>query len=345
MRRILDFDPIARADGPRLSCPIPPAIHDSVATVQAHSVLWAIQMGLTTQDSPHLQALRGGRFAGLAARCYAWATTEQIQIATDWITLLFFYDDLVDTDASARDGQEEVALRRLERHLVDLMRGTSRMPPSHPFAVAAADLRRRISKHCAAGWLDRLADDVELYIEGVHWERSTEAEGTPLTLSSYRHMRPMISAVNNCVTLATSFVRPGDPRYGTSPLLQELTRVANNHISWVNDIYSLDRELRHGQRANLVVGIAEERGCSLREALDVAIEQCNAEMQTFLAIERHLHTTNQRDADDYVALLCRWIRGNIDWHDDSDRYQNRQQSVWESSPARHGEPALVSQAL
>jgi 5-epi-alpha-selinene synthase len=187
-----------------------------------------------------------------------------------------------------------------------------------------ADIRRRLMRMIDPRWLARLAEDLELYLQGVRWEHAVERSGRPLTLAIYRHMRPLTSAVNICLDLAGAFECPDDPTLGREPLVRELERIANNHISWVNDIFSLDRERAHGQTANLVVALASSEGLSLAQALDRAIELCNAEMEAFTRLESQLQQLGIDGAEPYVTAIARWIRGSIDWHVGAARYVQAQ---------------------
>lgn len=324
MRRLLDFDPTTRIGGPWLRCPIPPAIHADVRAAQAGCVEWAIAVGLTTKGSPRHAFLRRSRFGILAGRCFAWASREQLQLAADWITFLFFYDDLCDTLEEGENDDESV-LNALDARLVSILRGRLRGPLSDPYCRAVADIRVRLLDLADPGWVARLADDVELYLQGVRWERSVERSGDAMTLATYQHMRPMISAVNTCLDLAGAFVDGSNPRLGREPLVQELERIANNHISWVNDIYSVDREIAHGQTANLVVLLMKSEGLAPRAALDRAIEICNAEMAAFVALESHLDALGSAQADAYASVMSIWIRGSLDWHAESDRYRRSEE--------------------
>ncbi len=323
MERILDFDPVSRASGPWLRCPIPPAVHDDVARAREASLAWAVEMGLSPADAPALRVLRAARFADLAARTYTYATPEQLQLGADWASLLFFCDDLVDTTCCLRGRVAEEELVKLDAGIVAALRGERWAPRDVPLCMAAADIRSRLLAIAAPGWIDRLADDMELYLDGVRWERAIEREQAPLTLATYRHMRPMISAVPTVLDLGGAFLCPDRPDIGRQPLVAQLAHVVNNHICWINDIYGLDRELAHGQRANLVIAMATSEGISFREALDRSIVICNAEMDTFVALEQHLHEASDGQVDPFVLVLCRWIRGNLDWHAESGRYRDR----------------------
>jgi len=304
-----------------LHCPLAPALHPDLPIAAAHTERWIVAQGLLPLASPRLATFTSGRFSQLAARCYAHGTREELALASDWIAYLFFYDDLC--DGSEFDATREAELHHLEeRMLAALRHGDTSVGPRDgggPLVRASLDLHRRLVARLAPAWLDRLADDLRLYVEGVRWERSLRAAGEAPDLATYRHLRPMISAVAACVDLAVAFAAPHAPDLGRAPMLQALARMANNHISWVNDVFSFAREHRHGNDSNLVLVLSREHDLGLDRARAAAIDMCNAELAAFTATARRVGT----DAAivPYVDALSRWIRGNLDWHGESGRYR------------------------
>ena len=309
------LDNVVNPSPSSLECSLTPALHRDLPLAAARTEAWIVAQGLLAPDSPRLLTFARGRFSHLAARCYAHGTRSEVELASDWIAYLFFYDDLC--DGSQFDAAREVELHALEQRMLAALRH-GRGPATCPLVRASLDLHGRIAAVLDAAWLDRIADDMQLYIEGVRWERSLRAANDAPDLATYRHLRPMISAVGACLDLAVAFAAPHSPGLGRGPILSRLERMANNHISWVNDIFSVNREHCHGNDSNLVLVLAREYGISLVAAHARAIALCNAEFAAFTA-------TAQRSRDDvearpYVEALQRWIRGNYDWHGESARY-------------------------
>jgi hypothetical protein len=186
MDRILDFDPTARAVEPRLRCPIPPEINPHARYAQASSARWAVQMGLVAYGTPQMVVFERARFAWLVARCYPRASAAQLRLLADWATLIFFYDDLGDTVCGERHERDDAKLVTMHRQIVDAL-FTGHAPAGDVFCTAMADIRRRLMRMIDPRWLARLAEDLELYLQGVRWEHAVERSGRPLTLAIYRH--------------------------------------------------------------------------------------------------------------------------------------------------------------
>jgi 5-epi-alpha-selinene synthase len=99
--------------------------------------------------------------------------------------------------------------------------------------------------------------------------------------------------------------------------------MANNLISWCNDLVSLEKEMRVGDVHNLVVVLQHHHQISLQQAIHMAIEQHNAEMKAYLELEPQVPSFGP-DIDPQVQLYLRglrhWMRGNLDWGLTAKRY-------------------------
>ena len=320
MDRILTADPLHRSEGPRLVCPIPPDYNSAVQAAHEGSIAWAVEIGLVEPGTPQMAVLERAHFAGLAARCYPKQSAARLRLVTDFATLVFFHDDLGDSVCGEHYERDQARLARIHAHMVEALR-SGEAPADDPYLAAIVDIRERFAATIGSAWFSRLAESLDTYLQGVRWEHAVERSGRPLTLAIYRHMRPLTSAVPLFIDIGAAFESPDDATIGHQPLVRELERIANNHISWGNDIYSYDRERAHGQTANLVVALARDENLGPIEAIDRAIELCNQEMEAFTRLESRLSDLGIEGADPYVSVLARWVRGSLDWHAESFRYE------------------------
>ncbi|MGW7520515.1 terpene synthase family protein [Streptomyces sp. NPDC054796] len=110
-------------------------------------------------------------------------------------------------------------------------------------------------------------------------------------------------------------------------------------ISWANDVLSGVRELSWPGAINLVRVLAQERGCSLESALDLAVEMHTQETRNFVALAERLR--GRRDTDprleEYLAGLESWVRGNQDWSLITGRYHVEDPRCTVSGPRAFGE--------
>src|SRR4029079_10171473 len=73
-----------------------------------------------------------------------------------------------------------------------------------------------------------------------------------------------------------------------SPELRALRRAAGNAICWINDLFSLRKELARGETNNLVVVLQRAHRCSLQEAIDRTHAMTEGEILLFGERERCL---------------------------------------------------------
>ena len=155
---------------------------------------------------------------------------------------------------------------------------------------------------------------------GCRWERRLRARGQAPSLATYDRLRPLISAVPPCFDLAAMCIDGLDPEFANDALVKQLELMANNHISWVNDIYGLEKELYDETTSNLVMIVAREQGLHWGEAMQVCIERCNAEMRAFNELMAIVELGANEAQRAYLDALVSWMRGGIDWYSDTKRY-------------------------
>ncbi|MFO7567232.1 MAG: hypothetical protein R6X02_31595 [Enhygromyxa sp.] len=279
-------------------------------------------MGLVHEQGKKLERFRAARFTWLAARSYPKVGREELELISDWITFLFFYDDMCDTQAAAeRDYLEQLVAA--ENRLIAIGYGAAPAPEDTPLDRALANIRERAAAIASQAWLERLGSHFEEYIEGCRWERIIRVQGQVPSLATYSKLRLLISAVFPCFDFAGMCIDGGRTDFADNVLVQQLEVMANNYICWVNDIYGVDKEIGENTTSNLVIVLAHQFGLGWDQALDRAIEMCNTELEAFLALEQQLDQLADTDCREYVAALEAWMRGNLDWYSETMRYGMR----------------------
>jgi 5-epi-alpha-selinene synthase len=317
---VLVFEP-TQGNGarPRLNCPLSPAINEHVDAAHEHTLAWAVAMGLVHAQGPKLERFRAARFTWLAARSYPKVRREELELISDWITFLFFYDDMCDTQEAA-DRDYLARLLVAENRLIAIGYGAAIELDDTPLDRALANIRERAAELADPAWLDRLGAHIEEYIEGCRWERIIRVQGQVPSLATYSKLRLLISAVFPCFDFAGMCIDGRRTDFADNVLVQQLEVMANNYICWVNDIYGVDKEIGENTTSNLVIVLAHQYGLDWDQALDRAIEMSNTELEAFLALEQQLELLADTDCREYVAALKSWMRGNLDWYSETMRY-------------------------
>lgn len=309
---------------PSLYCPFPSRLNTLVEIAEQHTIEWVQRFELVTDDTA-LERFKAAKFAWLAARAYPTAPLEALLLVADWNVWLFIHDDQCD---EAGIGKQPAQLAHLYKRLRDILCGA--LPPATDTALVYGlyDLWQRMQQLSSAQWCKRFFCSVDNYFDSCIWEAENRTAGHIPDIATYIRMRPFAGALNTDVDL----IEPCEHIYLPSAVYEHqvvryLTLACNNIVCWSNDIISLEKEQKSGDMHNLVIVVQHERGCSWQEAVDCVAEMHNAEVQKFVQVAQQLPPFGADiDAElaRYIAILCAWMRGNLDWAFDTGRYGKAQ---------------------
>ena len=114
-----------------LACDVRPRRHPQLEHAERHTRAWAVAHGLIPARGPRHEGFCRARFGELAARAYPDVSRAQLALIADWITFLFAYDDLCDTQEAAASGYG-AELERIEARLLALLAGAEISTGSSP---------------------------------------------------------------------------------------------------------------------------------------------------------------------------------------------------------------------
>jgi hypothetical protein len=313
------MEPLAQ---PQLYCPFPETINPHANRVQQGTITWARGLNLLQREAAY-KRLNRLQYGMLTARAYPTASTETLQIITDWCTWLFLLDDQCDEAGIGRNPGE---LSRVHLRLLDVLSGVA--PDSHadPLVHALWDLHKRLVAHAPEGWPARFRASVAQYFAANVWEATNRRDGGVPDSATYRAMRPFTSAVYPClllIELADSLRLSADVYAHAT--LQVLALMTNNVISWANDLVSLEKERQSGDVHNLVLIVANEERLPLRAAVERVVGLHDAEVRAFITLSQRLPTmVSAVDAgfDRYIFGMRSWMRANLDWSLAAVRYRS-----------------------
>ncbi len=297
---------------PALACPIASGFHPGYEQVAARTLAWAQSFALA--GGARLSMLARTDCARLGAAVHHdQYDLDALQLATDFMTWLYMHDDLW-VDGAQRN---PAALDLDHRRLLEVLRGRPLGAYDHALAHALADVHARLSAYGAD--LAPFIANFEYYITAKSWESRNHTEHVTPPVRLYTMMRSFGGGVGACFELAV-IVRPMrlSPYLRNHAYLQGLTAMSNNLVCWANDIASLAKEIDEGITTNLVMAIQAELRCPWPRALERAVEMWNAEMRSYVDLQRRLEALplsvgERRESDKYVGLLSAWVRGNLDY--------------------------------
>jgi len=309
---------------PPLFCPFSSALNDQVEHVHAHTLTWAVAAQLVQPHSKQLARLHKARLAWVAARLNPDFCFDQLALFTDWLTWSTCYDDLCDANDLGRD---PVAWGALIQRFMGIVQGGYHPAPSDLLASALAELCQRLRRQTSARWLERFAHDLKQTFQANRWEATVRANQATPDLATYTKMRQLTSAFAPYLDLMAICVGL-DPQASwlNHAYLKQLQILACNHICWVNDLFGLAKEIQENNQHNLVLILQQEYQLPLQAAVDRAVALCNAEMKAFVGLADLFAAEEEGklgECQHYIQRLQTWLRGNLDWYTETERYQVR----------------------
>jgi len=306
---------------PKLYCPFPAKVNKHAESLHRHTIEWVRQFNLIKDEAAYQKFCRS-RFSDLAARVYPEAEWKALKLLSDWNVWLFILDDQLD---EGNIGKQPEQLATVNARLIDILKGVGTANQIGGLGEALEDIQQRIIQQQAEPFLiNHFIRDVEQCLAASVWEAENRAKGVAPDVANYMEMRALTSAVTtifNLILIALKIDLPSEVINHTD--VQRLAIIANNIICCVNDIFSLEKEMKCGDVHNIVLALKQEHLCNLEGAIQYAIELHNQQVETLIKLETQLlswGTEIDYQLRRYVSSLHFWIRGSLDWHRLSERY-------------------------
>lgn len=307
-----------------LFCPFPAAINPCAEAAEEGTLRWARAFGLLPDEERSILAFREGATGRLAARFHPTAPLPRLRLVSDLYAWMFLQDDARD---ESRVGLSPGPLTDHDRGSLAVLGGGDPAPRDGPSARALEDLRDRLlALSPGPAWWRRFVRAVELFFLATAWEAANRARGEVPGPAVYLRMRPATSGLaidDELIELS------GDARlFGGArehPTVGRLVRASHNAVCWANDLFSLEKELAHGDVHNLVVVLSRHEGLPLKAAARKVVRMHDEEVRRFRHLSARLPSFSPAvDANlaRYVATLEARVRGNLDWARQSARYRS-----------------------
>lgn len=310
-------------DIPPLYCPFASRISPHADALDADNLAWLELLRLVPAGAAKLVAR--ARFGRLAARAYPDASLDMLGIAAAWATWLFLRDDQCDEGGISTNPR---AMRALADHQIDVLAGQRPHRDDDPLTAALADLRERMLARGGGRWMARFLANVQDYFDASIWESSNRATGRVPDLATYIRLRDLTGAVKTCFDIFELIegALAIDARYDAR--LSRLMRLANRAICWSNDVFSIHKELAHGDVHNLAIVLQHELSLSVHDAVAAAVRMHDDAIRSFEHHERRLAETGAPDETlRFVVALKGWVRANLDWSIETGRYAVRERNA------------------
>lgn len=308
---------------PQIYCPFPPAMNRFAEQADIHDTTWVQQFGLVNTEKAK-ERFRRARFAALSSRAFPTAGRKELFIAAEFNTWLFLLDDKNDESMFGKmdflDMIYSAVMSILDNKMVIAPKEVS------PLTESFADLWSRMKKISTPAWQLRFVQSMKDYLDACIWEAGNRINQLSPSVADYIEKRPYTGALFADIELIEVVEKIYLPeRVYAHETVKQLSLACNNVVCWANDIFSFDKERRHGDVHNLVLVLKEERNLTLAEALEETARMHDAEVERFISLSEQLPYFSEiinSELERYVSILRAWMRANMDWSfSDTARYQ------------------------
>ncbi|MEV0681836.1 terpene synthase family protein [Actinosynnema sp. NPDC050436] len=267
--------------------------------VESRSQAWLDRHRLV-DGHPSGRRVRDSQMGKAVSRLYPDAGIDLLQLASDFITWLTAFDDL---HVEAPEAGTAALAPRIAAFLRVLHSETT-SAPGCPFESALAELSARMGDVLDAVAAARVVAALHDTFLGMLWE--TTVRHRRISLTEYETMRPYTIFGH----VAISFIAPcagldlPPAAYESAPIRQLNSGFAL-WFGFANDLRTFRHEQQLGiSTVSLPTVIAQERGCSLDDALAEASRRCARELDAVRRLVTELSASSAAHLPPYAAALA-----------------------------------------
>lgn len=314
---------------PQLSLILPVKCHPAVSELTEGSEQW-IRENLLVGYPAEQDELLEQASALFGCLCYPTAKTAQARTICDFMAWLFAQDFFLNHDPEAAGGSESAAISIFSDFMGILRGDRSAIPQNNmgTYEVSLSEVWGRID-NLAAGKAqrERLIESVHSYLRGAATEVGKRVQDEVFTLEEYMKVRRESVGGIMCLRFAefgTGFDL--SEQFAASSHLDELTRIANEHFIFCNDLFSFRFEYYKGDYMNAVIVLMSDKGRSAQEAVYEVCDAVEAREREFV-YKREQVLSSALASDPgvraYIDAVSYFLAGNTRWSYVTPRYHGR----------------------
>lgn len=314
---------------PPLYTPVVDRIDDALAEeVENRLVVWALDCGFTDEQAEMMRAARFGRLAMLAhADC---DDPDRLLIAAQLNAAWWAADDLY-----ADDSEMGAIPTDLPPRLALVMAAMDPVAPAGEFSDSLDEALRgdpvlvalnsgidHLSRHSPPTTVQRVC--YSTFAMFVSWNAYAAWRHTGSYPPAWEYLAArQHDSFYTSMTLIDpvgGYELPAHLYY--DPRVREAMMRAGTASVMVNDLHSVAKDAADERPVcNMVLQVAADRDCSLREAVEVTVDLHNNLVRDFEAGHRVLSTVPSLELQRFLRGLRSWMGGGMEWHATNPRYR------------------------
>jgi hypothetical protein len=306
----------------RFFCPLTCGTRPDAEELGRQAVVWADRFGLVGPDQKRrLERIDIGL---LTSMVMPEGRAVPTQLAADFTAWLFAFDDCY---ADEQKGEQTTELAALLSRLARVLEAPAYEPAAEvviglPYVVALHDLCVRLAGVASSSQVVRWREAMRAYFMATLWEANNRAHDVVPDLDSYAVLRVHSGAMPPSILLldvADGYEVPNETMM--RPDVQALMDMTCILVGWDNDLISHHKEsARVGDKQNVLDVIIQQDQCTADQALSRAMAIRDRMMCRYLRLRDQILLNSSSELARYVNSLGYWVRGNIQWGQQSSRY-------------------------
>ncbi|KAM6489993.1 terpene synthase [Amanita muscaria] len=278
------------------------------------SIQWLANIAhLSKKEEARYVAVKFGLLISLAI---PYADVQRLRVSIDWMNYIFWLDDQL--EAFDVEGN-----RRVEECCIAAMRDPIQYQTDELAAILTKSWCGRMEQASSTAFKERFMVSMKEYFQGVREQVEARIQNRNTDTEEYMTIRWHSSGIVPSLLLADFCRGAYLPDYvHNHPTFNSLRRAAGEHVIYVNDIVSYDRESREDSH-NLVCVVMKTKGYSLQEAMDFVGQRANECIDRFEYARQKLPSWGP-EVDtivaDFTAGYEHWVSGHLHWALSSERY-------------------------
>lgn len=318
---------------PEIWCPLAVEVHPEAGIIEQVLLAWATGTGLVSGEAAaeRFSLARYGVFTA-----YTVPRAADLPLAAQWNAFDWLVDDQLDEEGVGFEFCRELLSR------MPVQTDTAPAGSPSPLLAALDDLWRRTAPGRSTEWRRRFTGH---YRDWLAFSVLARRHRDDADIETYFRRRRIHSGVEMSFDLTEACDdRELPPDLVASQQYRELRAVANNAISWANDIYSIRKELGNGDGGFLPALLVTGHGYDWPTALARSAEMIAAATRDFLTACDDLREAaplyGTECIEESITILSRWIAGSLRWHAESDRYRRSSVAWKEGGDPGTGTPTV-----
>ncbi|MFX1396513.1 MAG: terpene synthase family protein [Promethearchaeota archaeon] len=309
-----------------------------VEKINANSAKWVFKNGLVCgKIFERYKKINTGLFSKLTYPYNDPNSLEIIQLGSDLISWLFLFDD------EHGEGRVHVGEDRFieKSELIEKLNSyrklleTEKLPTNRsPFHISILDFIKRVEKlNPDKKWKSRFSKAMGLYFDGCIEEYDYRRGFNHLNIETYFNIRSKSIGAYPVFELITLY--QGSNPYEieneyNSDLLEKYLYHGALLCSWVNDLFSLDKEISEKEANNLVMVLKNEYALKDYDlAREKACEFNKADLNQLKTIKNIYFLTNSLhpQLNNFLNRVRLWTIGNLYWTIITRRYKLNRKDI------------------